>query len=604
MQVETLQNGRYRLLHSIGQGGMGEVYLAEDTRVDRQIAIKVIRTGVLPSSGVMVPEDAVRLFQREAKAVAQLDHPNILPLFDYGEEVMTSSRVTYMVMPFCPEGSFVDWLRERSTLGLLSLTEAIHFVHQAASALQHAHEHQIIHRDVKPSNFLLRSNTEKRESPDLLLTDFGIAMSNTDVTSQIIRGTPTYMAPEQWSGVAVPATDQYALAIIAYELLTGRIPFQGTQEQAMYRHLITLPQPPSTLNPHLSPGVDAVLLRALAKQSTDRFASVSDFAHALQQALQSTHTSTRYEDDIDGPTVSPAVVAHPESAALVTYKAVQAPSPLSSSIPHVSNSLQNQRDDEHIIHHQDPRNSPRRRRGMLLMALALLVIAVSIGLPLLFAYQRNGHLTALHATATAQANLTATAVASRYPFSNTILLDNPLRGNNGRYNWMETSTNTTGGSCAFMGSAYHVSETQSGYFNTCFAQHLQFTNFTYEVEMNISNGDAGGIVFRADSTYTKFYYLRFDQNGVFSLRLYVDATGATSRLLKSGFSPAIAFSPNETNTIAVVARNETIDLYLNQQFLTSVTDSTYNQGQIGVTADDATTPTDVIFTHAKVWKLP
>jgi len=602
MLVEALQNGRYRLLHPIGHGGMGEVYLAEDTRINRQIAIKVIRTGAIPSSDVVVTEDAVRLFQREAKAVAQLDHPNILPLFDYGEEVMTSSMVTYMVMPFCPEGSFADWLRERSKLGLLSPADVIHFVHQAASALQHAHDHQIIHRDVKPSNFLLRGNREHRDIPDLLLTDFGIAMSNTDVTSQIIRGTPTYMAPEQWSGVAVPATDQYALAIIAYELLTGHIPFQGNQEQAMYRHLITLPQPPSTLNPHLSPGVDAVLLRALAKQSTDRFASISDFAHALQGA----HTSYGYEYDIYGPTLSPPVVAQPDSAALVAYNAVQPPSPISSSTstPQAYNSLHNERDDEQIIKHQDPGNSPRRRRGMLLMALALLVIAVGIGQPLLFAYQSNVHNTALHATATAQANLTATGVASRYPFSNTVLLNDPLSDNNGRYNWMDKSTNTTGGSCAFMGSAYHVSETQSGYFNTCFAQNLQFTNFTYEVEMNISNGDAGGIVFRADSTNTKFYYLRFDQNGVFSLRLFVDGTGATSRLLKSGFSPHIAFSPNETNTIAVVARNDTIDLYLNQQFLTSVTDSTYNQGQIGVTADDSTSPTEVIFTHAKVWKLP
>lgn len=238
------------------------------------------------------------------------------------------------------------------------------------------------------------------------------------------------------------------------------------------------------------------------------------------------------------------------------------------------------------------------------MTLVLLVIAASIGLPLLFTYQRNIHNTALHATATAQANLTATGVASRYPFSNTVLLDDPLSVNNGKYNWMDNSTNTTGGSCAFMGSAYHVRETQSGFFNTCFAQNLQFTNFTFEVQMNVSNGDAGGIVFRANSANTEFYYLRFDQSGAFSLRLYVDGTGATSRLLKGGVSLAITFNPNATNTIAVVARNDTIDLYLNQQLLTSVTDSTYSQGQIGVTADDSTNPTEVIFTHAKVWKLP
>ncbi len=599
MLVETLQNGRYRLLHPIGHGGMGDVYLAEDTRIDRQIAIKVIQTGAIFYSGVVVTEDAVRLFQREAKAVAQLNHPNILPLFDYGEEMMTSSLVMYMVMPFCPEGSFADWLREHTKLGLLAPTDVIHFVHQAASALDHAHEHQIIHRDVKPSNFLLRSNTENRDIPDLLLTDFGIAMSNADMTSQIIRGTPTYMAPEQWSGDAVPATDQYALALIAYELLTGRNPFQGNQEQAMYRHLITLPQPPSTLNPQLSSVVDAVLLRALAKQPTDRFASVSDFAHALQQALQGTYITQRYEYDIDGPTLSPALIAQPERAALVTHKAAQPPSPTSQthSSPHSTG------DDKQVIQHQGVINSSRRRRGMLI-ALALLVIAASIGLPLLFAYQRNVHTAALHATATAQANLTATVVASHYPFSNTVLLDDPLSVNDGKYHWMETSTNTTGGSCAFTGSAYHVSETQAGYFNTCFAQNLQFTNFTYEVEMNISKGDAGGIVFRADSANTTFYYLRFDQNGFFSLHLYVDGTGATSRLLKEGFSTALAFSPNATNSVAVVARSETISLYLNQQLLTSVTDNTYTQGQIGLTAEDSTNATEVIFTHAKVWKLP
>jgi len=600
MIVETLQNGRYRFLRLLGQGGMGEVYLAEDTRITRQVAIKVIRTGAIPYPDVVVTEDAIRLFQNEAKVIATLNHPHILPLFDYGEEMEDQTMVTYMVMPFCSEGSFADWLHKRSELTSLSPEDVVQFVRQAADALQHAHDHQIIHRDVKPSNFLIRSDRDTVNHPDLLLTDFGIARFNTDATSQTIRGTPTYMAPEQWSGVAVPATDQYALAIMAYEMLTGHPPFQGTQEQAMYRHLVTQPQPPSTLNSRLPTGVDAVILRALAKQPTDRFASITDFARALQQALLHVHTSYGFEADIYGPTLSPISVTQANIAAPVAHKAVQPPTP--TPTPQVYSSIGTPSANENVVKQQGASRNPHSSRT-LLIGLALLIIATSVGLPLLFAYQRNVHNISLQATAAAQANLTATAVSSHYPFSNTVLLDDPLNDNSRGHNWME-NTNATGGSCDFTASAYHVGESQQGYFNTCFAQNMQFKNFTYQVEMSISNGDAGGIVFRADSANTKFYYLRFEQGGYYQLRLYVDGTGLNSRLLTSGLSSGFALNSTVTNLIAAVVRNDTIELYLNQQLLTTITDSTYSQGQIGVTAEDLNTATEVVFTNAKVWKLP
>ncbi len=598
MIVETLQNGRYRFLRLLGQGGMGEVYLAEDTRITRQVAIKVIRTGAIPYPDVVVTEDAIRLFQNEAKVIATLNHPHILPLFDYGEEMEDQTMVTYMVMPFCSEGSFADWLYKRSELTSLSPEDVVQFVRQAADALQHAHDHQIIHRDVKPSNFLIRSDRDTVNHPDLLLTDFGIARFNTDATSQTIRGTPTYMAPEQWSGVAVPATDQYALAIMTYEMLTGHPPFQGTQEQAMYRHLVTQPQPPSTLNSRLPTGVDAVILRALAKQPTDRFASITDFARALQQALLHVHTSYGFEADIYGPTLSPISVTQADIAAPVAHKAVQPPTPT----PQVYSSIGTPSADENVVKQQGTSRNLHSRRT-LLIGLALLIIAASIGLPLLFAYQKNVQNTSLRATAAAQANLTATTVSSHYPFSNTVLLDDPLNDNSRGHNWME-NTNATGGSCGFTASAYHVGESQQGYFNTCFAQNMQFKNFTYQVEMSISNGDAGGIVFRADSANTKFYYLRFEQGGYYQLRLYVDGTGLNSRLLTSGLSSSFALNSTVTDLIAAVVRNDTIELYLNQQLLTTITDSTYSQGQIGVTAEDLNNATEVVFTNAKVWKLP
>ena len=154
-------------------------------------------------------------------------------------------------------------------------------------ALQHVHDRNIIHQDVKPSNFLVRANTEHPSYPDLFLVDFGVARitTATSTASNSVRGTFTYMAPEQWSGAAVLATDQYALAIMAYQLLTGIVPFRGRPEQVMFQHLSLSPKPPSEINPCLLPTLDAVLLRALAKNPVERFPSVSAFATAFRQAL-------------------------------------------------------------------------------------------------------------------------------------------------------------------------------------------------------------------------------------------------------------------------------------------------------------------------------
>jgi eukaryotic-like serine/threonine-protein kinase len=197
-------------------------------------------------------------------------------------------------MPYRREGSFANWLQERGEAGLLSPQDVAHFISNAASALQYAHNNSIVHQDVKPSNFLIRTNLEDVNHPDLLLADFGIAKlsSATASVSHSIRGTPTYMAPEQWDGEPVYATDQYALAVLAYELLTGRAPFVGRQQQVMYQHLTVQPQPPSTLNPLLSKDVDAVLLKALKKKPEERFKSISAFANAFREALQSTDAST------------------------------------------------------------------------------------------------------------------------------------------------------------------------------------------------------------------------------------------------------------------------------------------------------------------------
>jgi eukaryotic-like serine/threonine-protein kinase len=293
MSLEGHQLGRYRLHHLLGSGSMGEVYLATDPSLNRQVAIKVIRAEAASYPEAQAAKEAARLFQRELRAIAALDHPHILPLFDSGEESAGGSTLIYMVMPYRQEGSLADWLHQRGS-EQLAPQDVVSLLEQAASALQHAHHQQIIHQDVKPSNFLIRSREKWPDRPDLLLADFGVAkfISATAEMSQAGRGTPIYMAPEQWEGHPVPATDQYALAVMAYELLTRRPPFQGGMAQLMYQHFHVQPQPPSTLQPRLPQALDAVLLRALAKAPQERFPSVTAFAEACEQAVQSSVVPT------------------------------------------------------------------------------------------------------------------------------------------------------------------------------------------------------------------------------------------------------------------------------------------------------------------------
>jgi eukaryotic-like serine/threonine-protein kinase len=288
MSLEGSQLGHYRLQRLIGSGSMSEIYLAQDTHIPRQVAVKVLRTTKEVSSDSSTAQEAERLFEREMQAVSLLDHPHILPLFDYGTEQSDTITRSYLVMPYRPEGSLRDWLLRQESTILLNPYKIIHILLQAADALQHAHERHILHQDIKPDNFLIRIRNSTADTPDILLTDFGLAKftDTSSFASQSVRGTPIYMPPEQWEGRPVPASDQYALAIMAFLLLTGRAPFRGTPGQVMQQHFHALPPAPCTINPRLSPAVDAVLLRALAKQPQERFPSVLQFAQALEQAFQ------------------------------------------------------------------------------------------------------------------------------------------------------------------------------------------------------------------------------------------------------------------------------------------------------------------------------
>lgn len=311
MQLEGREIGRYRVLRMIGHGAMGDVYLAEDPRIQQQVAVKVLQNDTSPTSDLGT-SDRMALFLDEARAIARLKHPRIVHLNYFDEATIGGISIIYLVTPFYKDGSLANWLQRHGTKQL-SLEDVTHLITQAADALQYAHNFQIVHRDVKPSNFLIDTEgITNPNRPNLLLTDFGIAKfmtSSTTSASQAYSGGLTYMAPEQFNGQSIYASDQYALAIMAYELLTGHPPFQGAPQVIMRQHFDTQPDPPSTLNPNIPKAIDTVILRALAKKHEDRFGSIEAFSTAFQRrrGFIDQPKVPKISPPIDQPEVSPPI---------------------------------------------------------------------------------------------------------------------------------------------------------------------------------------------------------------------------------------------------------------------------------------------------------
>lgn len=256
--------GNYRLIRLLGKGGFAEVYLGEHLYLKNYVAIKMLLTSV--------NDEKEQLFLSEAQTLARLTHPNIIRVREFAVE----SGIPYLVMDYAPAGT----LRDRYPKGArLSLTMTATYIKQIATALQYAHNLDIIHRDVKPENILLGLQQQA------MLSDFSISLlspSPTMPTNQALAGTFPYMAPEQWLEKACFASDQYALGIVAYEWLCGIRPFEGT---ALFQQHLSVPPPRlREKDPSLPEAVEAVVLKALAKQPEDRYVSVLIFARALEKA--------------------------------------------------------------------------------------------------------------------------------------------------------------------------------------------------------------------------------------------------------------------------------------------------------------------------------
>ncbi len=283
------QLGNYRILSLLGQGSFADVYLGEHVHLHTQAAIKVLR--------VRLVESNIQSFLNEARTIAHLVHPYIVRVLDFGVEANTP----FLVMDYAPKGTF----RQRFLHGRpLPPTPLFPYIKQAASALQYAHDKKLVHRDVKPENMLLGPNEE------ILLSDFGFAVIQTSISrpSPETAGTASYMAPEQFQGKAQPASDQYSLAVVAYEWLAGICPFQGTFMELASQHMLA--QPPSLLQcvSGLSAQVAQVVMTALAKEPEQRFPCVRDFARALEHACLASYTNLTSSS----PSVSsPSLVTNP-----------------------------------------------------------------------------------------------------------------------------------------------------------------------------------------------------------------------------------------------------------------------------------------------------
>jgi len=265
--------GRYQLIRLLGRGGMGEVWLAEDTQLRRQVAVKLLPNVVASDQGYL------RDFEREARAAAALEHPHILPVHDFGEQEAGDRVITYIIMPYIPGGSLRE--RLRGITGPLSTDEALYYLRQAAQAIDYAHNRDILHRDIKPANMLLQRDW-------LFLADFGIAKLLTSSTLQsgthAGAGTPEYMSPEQAQGKAEFASDRYSLGIIAYQLFTGYLPFKGdTPYGTLMKQVSEEPPPPRQHNPDLPEAVELALLQGIGKRPEDRPASCVAFVQAIEQ---------------------------------------------------------------------------------------------------------------------------------------------------------------------------------------------------------------------------------------------------------------------------------------------------------------------------------
>src|SRR6058998_3963748 len=279
--IDSVFDGRYRIIRKLGAGGMANVYLAEDQELGRRVAIKILNERHAND------EQFVERFRREAKNAAALSHPNIVSIFDRGQ-----AEGTYYIAMEYLDGRTLKELLVRN--GPTPVPIAIDYARQIVGALAFAHRNGIVHRDIKPHNIVVGSDGR------LKVTDFGIARSGASQMTEAgsIVGTAQYLSPEQARGAPVdPRSDLYSLGIVLYEMLTGNVPFTGdTPVEIAMKHLSQVPEPPSKLRSEVPHDLDAIVMRALAKDPDQRYSSAEEMDADLARVARGVAVSRETED--------------------------------------------------------------------------------------------------------------------------------------------------------------------------------------------------------------------------------------------------------------------------------------------------------------------
>ena len=605
----------------IGQGGMGAVYLAKQIRPSRYVAVKILLPMVTSDS--QTNKEFLVRFRQEADVIARLDHINIMPIYEYGEQ----DGLAYLVMPRLPGGSLRDLLAQK---GALPLQDAAIYINQAASALDYAHAHGVIHRDLKPGNFLIHQDGR------LVLADFGIARivqeSDSTVRANLTRtgtllGTPEYMAPEMIMGEQIDArADIYALGIVLFQMLSGHVPFQGNTPFAIANKQLQEPTPLlHQINTAIPPAVDAVIQKALAKRREDRYISAGAMAQDLRTAIAIPYSLS--QDEIRN---APTVLSPPRPVVATPSNDRLTPPPINPTIPVqtqsalptiLSNNTAGSRSAPNAqtspVTPYPTTPAPSRQQPLLLFIGLLLVLILVIGGILVGLQLSKGPATsnvtnnntpssqssvAPNSTATTHTSTTSTpqptqgltpttqptptqpaSVPKGTPLYSVTTPGRPCDSNGGHWANYNSPTITCQGSGTLIGNPNSQSPDLVGTLLVAMPSGSFPSNYVIEAQIQQLGTSDFGIYFRnqpgnQNGVYTFFIHA----NGTWSAYVYDNTTGAPSEIASGSLNGAFS---NGSGLLDVVVSGSNFTFYVNNKLVGRANDNTYPSGTVGIAVD-------------------